>query len=188
LLVASSAYDEAVGLAGQASGKYRLGDPLDPETRLGPLVADRQRTRVRGFIEAGSDEGAHLVTGGAQPPDGLDRGFFVRPTVFAEVRPEMTIAQEEIFGPVLSILRYDDEDEAVAIANGTPYGLAGAVWAADSERATQFARRLRTGQVDINGGRFNPVAPFGGYKQSGVGRELGRHGLAEFLQYKSLQF
>jgi aldehyde dehydrogenase (NAD+) len=188
LLVHADAYDEAVGLAEQASKKYRLGDPFDPETRLGPLVADRQRARVRSYIDKGVSDGAHLVAGGADPPEGVEKGYFVRPTIFAEVGPDTTIAQEEIFGPVLCVLSYEDDDEAVAIANGTPYGLAGGVWAADADRGAAFARRLRTGQVDINGGRFNPVAPFGGYKQSGIGRELGHHGLAEFLQYKSLQF
>ena len=168
--------------------KYTLGDPFDAATRLGPLVADRQRLRVRGFIDTGVAEGARLVTGGTAVPEGLERGFFVRPTVFADVTADMTIAQEEIFGPVLSIMRYGDEDEALEIANGTRYGLAGGVWAADAERAAAFAARMKTGQVDINGGAFNPVAPFGGYKASGLGRELGRHGLAEFLTYQSQQF
>jgi acyl-CoA reductase-like NAD-dependent aldehyde dehydrogenase len=142
---------------------------------------------VRGFIEQGIAEGAKLVTGGVEPPEGLDRGYFVRPTVFSDVTPDMTIAQEEIFGPVLSIMPYDTVDEAVEIANGTIYGLAGGVWSADPARAEQVARRLRTGQVDINGGMFNPLAPFGGYKQSGVGRENGRLGFEEFLETKSLQ-
>jgi acyl-CoA reductase-like NAD-dependent aldehyde dehydrogenase len=127
------------------------------------------------------------VTGGAEPPEGLDRGFYVRPTVFSEVTPEMTIAQEEIFGPVLAIMPYDDEDDAVRIANDSIYGLAGGVWSADEEHAERVARRIRTGQVEINGGAFNPLAPFGGYKQSGHGRELGHFGLEEFLQIKSLQ-
>ena len=135
----------------------------------------------------GIDEGAMLVGGGAEPPDGLDTGYYVRPTVFAGVTPDMTIAQEEIFGPVLAIMPYDDEDDAARIANSTVYGLAGGVWSADKEHAKAFARRLRTGQVDINGGAFNPSAPFGGYKQSGNGRELGRFGLEEFLEVKSLQ-
>jgi aldehyde dehydrogenase (NAD+) len=186
MLVHGDQYDEAVSLAVAAASKYTTGDPLDLATRLGPLVADRQRTRVRGYIDAGVAEGAHLATGGAEPPQ--DTGFFVAPTVFAEVTPQMRIAQEEIFGPVLSILRYADEDEAVEIANGTPYGLAGGVWAADNDTASAFARRIRTGQVDINGGAFNPVAPFGGFKASGLGRELGPHGLAEFLQLQSQQF
>jgi betaine-aldehyde dehydrogenase len=132
-------------------------------------------------------EGAKLVTGGADQPEGLSKGYYVKPTVFADVRSDMTIAREEIFGPVLSILTYEDEDEAVRIANDTIYGLAGGVWSADPERAKRVARRLRTGQVDINGGRFNVLAPFGGYKQSGNGRELGKFGLEEFTELKSLQ-
>jgi aldehyde dehydrogenase (NAD+) len=142
---------------------------------------------IDGYIEQGSAEGAKLVTGGAEPPEDLDRGYFVKPTVFSEVTPEMTIAQEEIFGPVLAIMPYEDEDDAVRIANDSVYGLAGGVWSADEERAKRVARRIRTGQVEINGGAFNPLAPFGGYKQSGHGRELGHFGLEEFLQVKSLQ-
>jgi aldehyde dehydrogenase (NAD+) len=188
MLVPAQRYDEAVALAADAAGKFTTGDPFAPGTRLGPLVNAKQRARVRGYIDKGIAEGAYLATGGAAPPDGAERGYFVRPTVFAGVTPAMAIAQEEIFGPVLSILRYEDEDEAVEIANGTPYGLAGGVWADSDDRAVAFARRLRTGQVDINGGAFNPEAPFGGYKHSGIGRELGRHGLTEFLQYKSMQF
>ena len=163
------------------------GDPFEEGSRIGPLVSDAQRTRVREFIAKGEQEGAKLVTGGAEQPDGLESGYFVRPTVFSEVKPEMTIAQEEIFGPVLSIIPYDDEDEAAEIANGTIYGLDGGVWSADPERAKAFARRMRTGQVQINGATFNPLAPFGGYKQSGHGRELGRFGLEEFLEVKSIQ-
>jgi aldehyde dehydrogenase (NAD+) len=186
MLVHTDAYDEAVALAVAAVAKYPTGDPMDAGTRLGPLVADRQRERVRGYIASGIAEGAHLAAGGADAPHGT--GYFVAPTVFAEVTPSMTIAREEIFGPVLSILRYQDEDEAAAIANGTDYGLSGGVWAADTETAAAFARRIRTGQVDINGGAFNPSAPFGGFKASGLGRELGHHGLAEFLQFQSQQF
>ncbi|MFB6817757.1 aldehyde dehydrogenase family protein [Streptomyces sp. NPDC056347] len=178
MLVHTSQYDEAVALAAEAAAKY--GD------RIGPLVSAGQRDRVRGYIERGLAEGARLVAGGPGAP--RERGYFVSPTVLADVTPEMTVAQEEIFGPVLSILRYEDEDDALRIANGTVYGLAGAVWSGDEDRAVAFARRMETGQVDINGGRFNPVAPFGGYKRSGVGRELGAHGLAEYLQTKSLQF
>ncbi|MET9117672.1 aldehyde dehydrogenase family protein [Streptomyces longwoodensis] len=178
MLVHRDQYDEAVELARTAAAKY--GD------RIGPLVNAKQQDRVRGYIEKGVAEGARLVAGGAEPP--RERGYFVSPTVFADVTPGMTIAQEEIFGPVLSVLRYEDEEDALRIANGTVYGLAGAVWAGDEAEAVAFARRMDTGQVDINGGRFNPLAPFGGYKQSGVGRELGAHGLAEYLQTKSLQF
>ncbi|WP_431995378.1 aldehyde dehydrogenase family protein [Streptomyces griseoflavus] len=178
MLVHRDRYDEAVELAAAAADKY--GD------RIGPVVNARQRDRVRGYIEKGTAEGARIVAGGPDAP--REKGYWVSPTVFADVTPEMTIAQEEIFGPVLSVLRYDDEDDALRIANGTVYGLAGAVWAGDEAEAVAFARRMDTGQVDINGGRFNPLAPFGGYKQSGVGRELGAHGLAEYLQTKSFQF
>ncbi|WP_336054200.1 aldehyde dehydrogenase family protein [Streptomyces sp. CA2R101] len=180
MLVHKDRYAEAVELATAAAAKYVPGE------RVGPLVSARQRDRVRGYIEQGIAEGARVVAGGPQAPAGT--GFYVTPTVFADVTPEMTIAQEEIFGPVLSILKYEDEDDAARIANDTVYGLAGAVWAGDDAEAVAFARRLDTGQVDINGGRFNPLAPFGGYKQSGVGRELGPHGLTEYLQTKSLQF
>ncbi|MFI2912426.1 aldehyde dehydrogenase family protein [Streptomyces sp. PDY-4] len=178
MLVHHDQYDEAVELAAAAAAKY--GD------RIGPLVSATQRDRVRGYIAKGVAEGARLAAGGPDSPH--ERGYYVSPTVFADVTPGMTIAQEEIFGPVLSVLRYTDEDDALRIANGTVYGLAGAVWAADETEAVAFARRMETGQVDINGGRFNPLAPFGGYKQSGVGRELGAHGLAEYLQTKSFQF
>jgi aldehyde dehydrogenase (NAD+) len=180
MLVHKDRYEEAVALAAAAVAKYVPGE------RVGPLVNAKQQERVRGYIEKGVEEGARLVAGGPEAPLGV--GYYVNPTVLADVTPGMTIAQEEIFGPVVSILKYEDEDDALAIANGTVYGLAGAVWAGDESEAVAFARRMDTGQVDINGGRFNPLAPFGGYKQSGVGRELGPHGLAEYLQTKSLQF
>ncbi|MCP9208882.1 aldehyde dehydrogenase family protein [Streptomyces cucumeris] len=188
MLVDADRYDEAVELAAAAAAKYAPGDPADETTRLGPVVSAIQRDRVRGYIERGVEEGARLITGGPRAPEGREDGYWIAPTVFADVTPDMTIAQEEIFGPVISLIRYRDEEEALRIANGTVYGLAGAVWAADDATAVAFARRMDTGQVDINGGRFNPLAPFGGYKQSGVGRELGTHGLAEYLQTKSLQF
>jgi aldehyde dehydrogenase (NAD+) len=187
MLVPRDRLAEAEQIAAARAEKFRVGDPLDDGTNLGPVISDVQRDRVRGFIQQGIAEGAKLVTGGVEPPEGLERGYFVRPTVFSEVTPDMTIAQEEIFGPVLSIIPYDTEDEAVEIANGTIYGLAGGVWSGDPAHAEQVARRLRTGQVDINGGMFNPLAPFGGYKQSGVGRENGRLGFEEFLETKSLQ-
>jgi aldehyde dehydrogenase (NAD+) len=173
--------------AAVAEEAFTPGDPLVDGSGLGPLVSETQLERVRGYIERGSAEGAKLVTGGAESPEGLERGYFVRPTVFSEVTSEMTIAQEEIFGPVLAIMPYDGEDDAVRIANDTIYGLAGGVWSADEERAKRVAARIRTGQVEINGGAYNPLAPFGGYKQSGHGRELGRYGLEEFLAAKSLQ-
>ncbi|MGH3467024.1 MAG: aldehyde dehydrogenase family protein, partial [Thermocrispum sp.] len=164
MLVPESLHDQAVDLATAAAAKYQPGDPADPATRVGPVVNELQRDRVVGYIRAGAEAGATVACGGPEKPDGLERGFFVRPTVFSGVREDMPIAQEEIFGPVLSVLPYDDEDEAVRIANSTVYGLAGAVFAGTDERALAVARRLRTGQVDINGGAFNPVAPFGGYK------------------------
>jgi aldehyde dehydrogenase (NAD+) len=188
LLVHQDQYEEAVAIAAKAAAKYAPGDPASPDTRLGPVVNAKQRDRVRGYIETAVAEGARVVAGGPEAPEGLEIGFYVRPTVLADVTPDATVAQEEIFGPVLSILSYRDEAHALEIANGTAYGLAGGVWAADNETAAAFARGMDAGQIDINGGRFNPLAPFGGYKQSGVGRELGRHGLEEFLQPKSLQF
>jgi acyl-CoA reductase-like NAD-dependent aldehyde dehydrogenase len=187
MLVPRSRLAEVEEIAKREAERATPGNPFADGTRLGPLVSAVQRDRVRGYIQKGLDEGAKLVTGGVEAPDGLDVGYFVRPTVFSEVHTEMTIAQEEIFGPVLSILPYDTEEEAIAIANDSAYGLGGAVWAADPEHAKQVARRIRTGQVDINGGSFNPLAPFGGFKQSGHGREFGRIGLEEFLEIKSLQ-
>ncbi|MGP8151269.1 MAG: aldehyde dehydrogenase family protein [Acidimicrobiales bacterium] len=187
MIVPRARLAEAEEIAALTAESYTPGNPFDDTTRIGPLVSAAQRERVRGYIQKGIDEGAKLVTGGVDPPEGLERGFFVRPTVFSEVGRDMTIAQEEIFGPVLSILPYDTEDEAIEIANDSIYGLAGAVWSADAARATGIARRIRTGQVDINGGSFNPLAPFGGFKQSGHGRELGRLGLEEYLETKSLQ-
>ncbi len=187
LLVPAARYDEAVALAVEAAKTFTPGDPAKDDTRLGPLVSATQRERVRGYIRKGVEEGAELLTGGADAPAGFAQGYYVQPTVFGRVRPEMTIAQEEIFGPVLSIITYDGEDDAVRIANGTAYGLAGAVWSADPARAERIARRMRAGRVDVNGGGFNPLAPFGGFKQSGHGRELGRYGLEEFLEARSLQ-
>jgi aldehyde dehydrogenase (NAD+) len=187
MLVPRERLAEVEELAATAAESFTPGDPLDPDTKLGPLVSATQRERVRGYIAKGEAEGAKLLTGGTDAPAGLERGFFVRPTVFSEVTPEMTIGREEIFGPVLSIQPFEDEADAVRIANATEYGLAGGVWSADRDRAIGVARRLRTGQVEINGGAFNPLAPFGGYGQSGHGREFGRFGLEEMLQIKSLQ-
>ncbi|HSO99597.1 MAG TPA: aldehyde dehydrogenase family protein [Solirubrobacteraceae bacterium] len=187
MLVPRERLPEAEQIAAAVAQYFTPGDPFGEETKLGPLVSGAQQERVRGYIERGQQEGAKLVTGGPQAPEGLERGYFVAATVFSEVTPEMTIAREEIFGPVLVIMPYDDEEDAVRIANDTDYGLAGGVWSGDEERAKRVARRIRTGQVEINGGAFNPQAPFGGFKQSGHGRELGRFGLEEFLAVKSLQ-
>jgi aldehyde dehydrogenase (NAD+) len=187
MLVPREKLAEVEEIAKAAAEKAKPGDPFEDGTRLGPLVSEAQRKRVRDYIEKGQEEGAKLVAGGTERPEGLDQGYFVRPTVFSEVKPDMTIAQEEIFGPVLSIMPYEDEDEAAEIANSTIYGLDGGVWSADPERATAFARRMRTGQVQINGATFNPIAPFGGFKQSGHGREYGRYGIEEFLEVKSIQ-
>jgi acyl-CoA reductase-like NAD-dependent aldehyde dehydrogenase len=187
MLVPREKLAEAEQIATQAAESFTPGDPFEQSTRLGPLVSETQRERVRGYIEKGEGEGAKLLTGGTAAPEGLDKGFFVRPTVFSEVTPEMTIAQEEIFGPVLAIQPYEGEDDAVRIANDTAYGLAGGVWSADQDRAISVAKKIRTGQIEINGGAFNPLAPFGGYKQSGHGRENGRYAIEELLQVKSLQ-
>ena len=186
MLVPRSRYDEAVAIAKKTAEGFTVGDPLGGAAKLGPLVSATQRERVIGYIKKGIEEGATLVCGGPEMPEGLTTGYFVRPTVFANVNNKMTIAQEEIFGPVLSIIPYEDEDDAVRIANDTIYGLAGGVWSGDPERAKRVARRLRTGQVEINGGKFNPMVPFGGYKQSGNGRELGKYGLEEFLEVKAM--
>jgi len=187
LLVPQAEQERAVEVAVETAQKLGLGDPLDEATRLGPLASQAQLERVRGYIRLGIAEGARLATGGAESPAGLDHGYFVAATIFADVRPEMTIAQEEIFGPVLSVIPYRNEAEALEIANGTKYGLAGAVWSRDQDRALSFARRLQAGTVEVNGGAFNLSAPFGGVKQSGHGREFGRSGLEEFLVSKSLQ-
>jgi aldehyde dehydrogenase (NAD+) len=187
MLVPESRYEEAVKLAKETAEKFSVGDPREGQAKLGPLVSAAQRDRVRDFIQRGVQEGATLVTGGAEAPEGLEKGFFVRPTVFANVRNDMTIAQEEIFGPVLSIIPYKDEEDAIRIANDTIYGLGGGIWSEDPERARRVARRIRTGQIDINGGQFNLMAPFGGFKQSGHGREMGKYGLEEYLVTKSLQ-
>ncbi len=187
MLVPRDKLAEVEALATTAAESFTPGDPFDGATRLGPLVSTVQRDRVRNYIEKGVGEGATLLTGGAEAPDGLDKGYFVRPTVFSSVTRDMTIARDEIFGPVLAIIPYDTEDEAIDIANDTEYGLAGGVWSADPDRAKAVARRLRTGQVEVNGGGFNPMAPFGGYKQSGNGREFGSFGLDEYLETKAMQ-
>lgn len=188
MLVPRDRMEEAARIAKDAAEKFTLGDPSEGKAKLGPLVSAAQRERVWNYIRKGMEEGATLVTGGAEPPEGLEKGYFVKPTVFANVSNDMTIAREEIFGPVLSIIPYEDEEDAIRIANDTVYGLAGGVWSSDVERARRVARRMRTGQVDINGGSFNMMAPFGGFKQSGNGREMGKYGLEEYLEVKSIQY
>ncbi len=187
MLVPRERLAEAEGIAAATAAAFTPGNPFEKTSRLGPLVSAAQRDRVKGFIQTGIDEGATLLVGGTATPEGLDQGYFVQPTVFSNVTREMTIAREEIFGPVLSIMPYDTEEEAIEIANDTIYGLAGGVWSGDPERAQRVARRIRAGQVEVNGGAFNVMAPFGGYKQSGLGREAGQFGLEEFLEVKSLQ-
>ena len=186
MLVPVKRYAEVKALVQATIAKFTLGASLDENSRLGPLVSASQRERVLGFIRQGLEEGAELVAGGPDKP-AFDKGFFVQPTVL-RVKPNDTLAREEIFGPVLVILTYEDEEEAIRIANDTIYGLGGGVWSVDLDHAVAVARQIRTGQVDINGGPFNGNAPFGGYKQSGNGRENGRYGLEEFLEFKAMQF
>ena len=186
MLVPAAKHDEIVEMAVAAAAKYTVGDPAQESTRIGPMSSAAQQQRVNGYLERGVADGATVAVGGPGAVEGLERGAYVRPTIFAGVGPDAVIAQEEIFGPVLSVIPYADEEQAVAIANNSIYGLAGAVFG-EPDHALAVARRLRTGQVDVNGGAFNPMAPFGGYKQSGNGRELGRFGLEEFLEVKSIQ-
>ncbi|MEU5674616.1 aldehyde dehydrogenase family protein [Micromonospora sp. NPDC047753] len=186
MLVPASRQDEVVALAVEAAKQYTVGDPGDEATRIGPMASEAHRQKVVGYIERGTTDGARLVFGGPQRPEGLTVGAYVQPTIFADVDPASAIAQEEIFGPVLTIIPYADEEEAVAIANGTLYGLTSGVFG-EPEHALAIARRLRVGQVDVNDGHWNPLAPFGGYKHSGNGREFGRFGLEEFLETKSIQ-
>ncbi|OBH66825.1 aldehyde dehydrogenase [Mycobacterium intracellulare] len=185
MLVPRSRYGEALDMARAAASKYTVGDPFDPDTRIGPSASAKQFGTVLGYIERAVRDGARLVTGGAEKV--RDVGYYVAPTVFADVDPHSGLGQEEVFGPVLAVIPFDDDNDALRIANCTPYGLSGAVWAGDIDRAIAFARGVQTGQLDINGGTYNPVAPFGGYKKSGIGRELGRAGFEEYLQTKSLQ-
>lgn len=185
MLVPQSRYGEALDLIESAVAKYTVGDPTDPGTRIGPSASESQYRTVLGFIERARRDGARLLTGGDDKIS--DIGYYLAPTVFADVDPASELGQEEVFGPVLAVIPFRDTDDALAIANGTPYGLSGAVWAADDDTAVAFARQVQTGQLDINGGKYNPAAPFGGYKKSGIGRELGRIGFEEFLQVKSLQ-
>ena len=187
MLVPRSRLAEAETLAGAAATAMIVGDPFEKTTALGPLASAAQRDRVNGYIQKGIDEGAKVVVGGVGVPEGCTTGYYVKPTVFSNVTNSMTIARDEIFGPVLSIIAYDNEEEAIQIANDTVYGLSGAVWAADKDKAIAIARRIRTGQIAVNGGAFNINAPLGGYKQSGIGREYSEYGFEEFLEIKSMQ-
>jgi acyl-CoA reductase-like NAD-dependent aldehyde dehydrogenase len=187
LVVPRSKLAEIEDLAVASAAGFQPGDPITGGTLIGPLVSEAQQARVRNYINKGIDEGARLIMGGVEQPEGLPRGHYVQPTIFSGVTNDMTIAQEEIFGPVLSIIPYDTEEEAIAIANDSLYGLSGGVWAGTQEKAFEVARKIRTGQVEINGGSFNIFAPFGGYKQSGIGRELGKYGFEEFLEVKAIQ-
>ena len=187
LLIPASKRDEVISIIAPRVERYTTGDPRDEASKCGPMVSARQQASVSEYISSGIADGATLIAGGEGMPDGLDSGYFVKPTAFADVTPDMRIFQEEIFGPVLSITTYETEEEAVAMANDSEYGLSGGVWSGDEERAMAFARKMRTGQVSINGGAFNISAPFGGYKMSGNGRELGLHGLEEYFEVKSIQ-
>jgi aldehyde dehydrogenase (NAD+) len=186
MLVPESLYEEAVGIAAEVARKTRPGDPTDPDSHIGPVISEAQYKKIQGLIETGSAEGAKIVAGGPGKPDGLEIGYFVKPTVFRDVNNEMTIAREEIFGPVLCIIPYSDIDEAVKIANDSDYGLSGYVWGGSKEEAMQVARKLRTGMVHLNGAPTDVLAPFGGYKQSGNGREWGMHGIEDFLEVKAV--
>jgi aldehyde dehydrogenase (NAD+) len=189
MLVPESRYEEAAKIAAAVTAGYKVGDPFEETSTMGPVASKSQQNTVQEYIQIGLDEGAELVAGGLGAPEGLDKkGFYVKPTVFGRVKPDSRLAQEEVFGPVLSIITYKDEADAVAIANNSIYGLSGGVWASTDERAKEVAKKMRTGMVDINGGGFNMQAAFGGYKQSGNGREFGKWGLEDFLEVKAMQF
>ena len=187
LIIPVAQKEEILEVVKQRVEGYTPGNPLDENTRCGPMVSSKQQASVHNYIQSAIDEGATLIAGGTEMPDGIETGFFVRPTAFADVTPDMTIWKEEVFGPVLTITTYQSEEEALSLANDSIYGLSGGVWSGDAERAMEFAKGMRTGQVSINGGQFNVSAPFGGYKQSGNGRELGVEGLDEFLEIKAIQ-
>ena len=187
LIIPESMSDEVYEIIAKKNNSYTVGDPLEENTRCGPMVSLRQQKSVSKYIQSGISEGATLVSGGLGMPEGISKGYYVKPTIFANVSPDMKIWKEEIFGPVLVITTYKSEEEALTLANDSIYGLSGGVWSKDEERAIRFAKEMRTGQVSVNGGAFNVSAPFGGYKLSGNGRELGTHGLNEFLEIKSIQ-
>ena len=186
MLVQRSVYEDAVTLAGQAAESVQVGDPTVEGRHIGPLVSEAQYNKVQGLIQIAIDEGARVVAGGTGRPAGFNRGYYVRPTVFADVDNQMTIAREEVFGPVLAMIPFDTEEEAIAIANDTPYGLAAYVQSSDQAKARRVARQLRAGMVLINGAGRPAGSPFGGYKQSGNGREGGRWGLEDFLEVKAI--
>src|SRR6266581_4858082 len=185
VLAPRSRYDAVVETITALAQSLTIGDPLDPATKIGPLVSERQRHRVESYIAKGQADGARITTGGRRP-EGFDRGWFVEPTIFAGVDPKATIAQEEIFGPVLAVIPYADEQEAIAIANDSEYGLGGSVWTSDPERGASFARKVRSGTIGVNGYVNDPFAPFGGIKASGMGRELGPEGLQPFQLLKTI--
>jgi aldehyde dehydrogenase (NAD+) len=187
VLAPRARYGEVVDAITAAVEGFTLGDPLDPDTEIGPVLNERQRARVERYIDVGRVEGARVTTGGSRPAD-RDRGYFVQPTVFVDVENRMTIAQEEIFGPVVAVIPYGDEAEAVAIANDSSYGLAGSVWSSEPNRAKAVARKIRTGNVGINGLIIDYCAPFGGFKQSGIGREMGPEGLAAYTELQSVGY
>jgi betaine-aldehyde dehydrogenase len=187
LIIPESMSEEVYKVIAEKNDSYRPGNPLEESTRCGPMVSLRQQESVTGYIKSGINDGATLLSGGLGMPEGISKGFYVKPTIFTNVTSEMKIWKEEIFGPVLVIATYKTEKEAIELANDSIYGLSGGVWSNDEDRAIKFAKEMRTGQVSINGGSFNVSAPFGGYKLSGNGRELGTHGLNEFLEIKSIQ-
>jgi aldehyde dehydrogenase (NAD+) len=186
MLVPKSRMDEAAAIARAAAAKVSVGDPNSADTKAGPVVSKMQWNKIQGLIQKGIEEGAKLEIGGTGLPDGIGKGYYVKPTVFSHVTNQMTIAREEIFGPVLSIIGYEDDADAVRIANDTPYGLAGYVQSSDIERARKVARQIRAGNIHVNGAGVDPGSPFGGYKQSGNGREFGVWGLEEFLETKAI--
>ena len=186
ILASKKRYAEVVDAVGSMVGSLTVGDPHDPNNYIGPLVAKRQQERVEKYIALGQEEGARVVTGGSGRPSGLDRGWYVQPTVFADVSNDMRIAQEEIFGPVLAVIPYTDEEDAIRIANDSEYGLAGSVWTSDPEKGLDIMRRVRTGTTAVNRYLMDFFAPFGGYKASGLGREFGKEGLEEYIEYKTM--